>query len=160
MQSEFVATDQRSIGKKIFHRILGLVIWGGVIFFLIELLISGRFWGWQIVYLIVLFVFAYVLIRFTLVEPDKIVIDEEAITFIAGNRPRAVFRAPDIEMVVDDGTAISITASGQRSIIGNRHYHPYDWTILKTSIINLAPEGTVRTTDRKRRLDRTRRPTE
>jgi hypothetical protein len=121
---------------------------------LINSIVPTKYWWWIPIYIYLVIVFGFTVIRFTLLEPDRILIDDNEVSFLAGGRTRAIFKTAELKGFFLDDKGFSITGSGHQTIIPAKYFTPYDWNLITTSILRLAPIAVVRD----KRLNKSKTP--
>ena len=114
MVHEFPIGRKRSVGKRIYHRLLGLTIWMAPVVLGLRAVAGNQFDGWWLAGVLVIFAgVGASVVHFTGMEPDAVTITDEGISTTVRGKTRSNFPYSEISELVLDGSALSLFSPRQ-----------------------------------------------
>lgn len=154
MVHEFTIGRQRSVGRRIYHRVMGLIIWMIPVVLGLRAIAGIHFNGWWLAGIIAIFAgVGASVVHFTRMEPDVVTITDEGLSTTVRGRTRSNFPFSEISELVWDGSALSLFSPRQSTLIlADRDFRPEEWTLIKALLENRIPPKRVTLNRAERRL--------
>lgn len=155
MFHEFPIARRRTVGTRIYHRVLGLTIWM-LPWMAVAWATAGQNFAWWMAGILILFTgIGCFFIHFTLMEPDQVTISHEGLFTTVRGKTRSSFPFREVSELVLDGSALSLFAAGQNTLIlADRDFRPEDWEMIKELLERGVPGNRVTLNRGEKRLRR------